>query len=164
MYIVVLSDTHIPKKAKKIPDVMKTDLQKADLIIHAGDWQTPALAAELKEFAPLEGVTGNVDNEEMQFMFPKTKKLELDGYQIGIAHGDGKGKTTEKRAFEAFSKTDIDLLIFGHSHIPVLYEKEGLIIFNPGSPTDKRRQTQYSYGIIETANSLNVRHVYFDTK
>lgn len=164
MYIVVLSDTHIPKKAKKIPETLKADLLKADLIIHAGDWQVPAVVDELEQYAPVEGVTGNVDNEEMQSIFPRTKKLEVDGFRIGITHGDGKGKTTERRALDAFKDTNIDLLLFGHSHIPVLHEKDGVIIFNPGSPTDKRRQTQYSYGIIETGNTLNVRHVYFDIR
>lgn len=164
MYIVVLGDTHIPKKAKKIPDAMKADLLKADLIIHVGDWQTPEVATTLEKYAPLAGVTGNVDNEEMQALFPGKKILEADGIRIGITHGDGKGKTTEKRALEAFSDTEIDLLLFGHSHIPVLHEKDGIIVFNPGSPTDKRRQAQYSYGIVETGNHLNVRHVYFNTK
>lgn len=164
MYIVVLADTHIPKKAKGIPETIKEDLAKADLIIHVGDWQVPEVAAELEKYAPVEGVTGNVDGADMQSLFPRTKQLVVDGFRIGVTHGDGKGKTTETRALEAFRDTDIDLLLFGHSHIPVLHEKDGLVIFNPGSSTDKRRQKQFSYGILETGNDLNIRHVYFDRK
>lgn len=164
MYIVVLADTHIPKKAKVIPKTMENDLKKADLIIHAGDWQVPEVAEELRKYAPVEGVTGNVDNDKMCKLFPKKRKIEADGFFLGVTHGDGKSKTTEQRALEVFKNEAIDILIFGHSHIPVLREHDNTILFNPGSPTDKRRQKQYSYGIIETGNNLNVKHVYFDSK
>lgn len=164
MYIVVLADTHIPKKAKIIPKAMENDLKKADLIIHAGDWQVPEVAEELKKYAPVEGVTGNVDDDKMGMLFPKKKKIEADGFIVGITHGDGKSKTTEQRALEVFKDEAVDILIFGHSHIPVLKKQDDTVLFNPGSPTDKRRQKQYSYGILETGNNLNVKHVYFDSK
>ncbi|RHW42239.1 metallophosphoesterase [Neobacillus notoginsengisoli] len=162
MKIVVLSDTHIPKRAKSFPELLIADLKTADLIIHAGDWQHPVVYDFLSAFGKVEGVHGNVDNEEIKNLFPAKKMIQAGHFKIGIIHGYGTGKTTEKRAIKAFKGDQVDCIIFGHSHIPVLKVVEGILLFNPGSPTDKRRQPQYSYGIMEAGEELFARHVFFD--
>ncbi|KIL51877.1 metallophosphoesterase family protein [Jeotgalibacillus soli] len=164
MKMIVISDTHMPKMAKKIPEALKKGLTDADLILHAGDWQTAEVYDELRKYAPVEGVTGNIDEEGLHKLFDRKKILHFGEVKIGITHGDGKGKTTEKRAMDVFKDDDIDILIYGHSHIPVLKTNDKPILFNPGSPTDKRRQQHYSYGVIEIEKTVSIEHVFFDNK
>ncbi|CEG27511.1 metallophosphoesterase family protein [Bacillus sp. B-jedd] len=162
MKIIVLSDTHMPKKAKELPSCLIQDLKTADLIIHAGDWQDSSVFSMLSDFARVEGVHGNVDDEEMKNMFPAKKIIQAGSFSIGIVHGHGTGKTTERRAFETFLGDQVDCIIYGHSHIPVMKYSEGILLFNPGSPTDKRRQQHYSYGVIDASGAkLDAKHIYF---
>jgi uncharacterized protein len=164
MKIVVLSDTHMPKRAKSLPERLVMELKEADLILHAGDWQTKEVYEMLSTYAPVEGVFGNVDGEEMKQLVHEKQIVQAEGYSIGIVHGHGTKQTTEKRAIAAFEKEKVDIIIFGHSHIPVLKQVENTILFNPGSPTDKRRQNQYSFGIITIQEELLIQHVFFDQK
>lgn len=162
MKIIVLSDTHMPKRAKELPACLIKDLKTADLIIHAGDWQVSSAYTMLSAFANVEGVHGNVDNEEIKSLFPAKKIIQAGKFSIGIVHGHGTGKTTERRAVEAFRGDQVDCIIYGHSHIPAMNYLEGILLFNPGSPTDKRRQKQYSYGIIDASGEkLDAKHIYF---
>ena len=164
MKIVVISDTHMPKKAKQLPNRLLIDLENCDYIIHAGDWQTVDLYDELKQYAPVIGVTGNVDGPDLQRLL-KTKEIFKAGdLHIGIVHGHGTGKTTEKRAMESFADEKVDCIIYGHSHIPVLKETDGVVVFNPGSPTDKRRQQEFSYGILTIGERIRAEHVFFKEK
>src|SRR4051794_21464599 len=112
MKIIVLSDTHIPKRAKSLPPRLLEELEAADLIIHAGDWQTVDVYNHLKTFTNVEGVFGNVDGEEIKDMFPEKRIVEAGGYKIGITHGHGTGKTTEKRAVQMFADDKVDCIIF----------------------------------------------------
>ncbi|PPA70722.1 metallophosphoesterase family protein [Jeotgalibacillus proteolyticus] len=165
MKIIVLSDTHMPRMAKKLPSALIPHLNEADAIIHAGDWQTKEIAEELRQFAPVYGVTGNVDEPALHNVFDKSITLTFHSLTIGVTHGDGKGKTTEQRALDQFKGEELDLLIFGHSHIPLYKEKDGLVLFNPGSPTDKRRQEQFSFGLLEIKKKdWSIKHVYYDSK
>jgi putative phosphoesterase len=161
MKIVVLSDTHIPKKAKSLPLRLIEELKNTDFIIHAGDWQTPEVYEELKKYAKVEGVYGNVDGPDMMDIFPEKLVVEAKAFKIGITHGHGKGKTTEKRVIQAFNGETVDCIIFGHSHIPVNRYENGILLFNPGSPTDKRRQERYSFGILHVGESLEAEHIFF---
>jgi putative phosphoesterase len=162
--IGVVSDTHIPKRAKFLPKELINGLQGVDCIIHAGDWQSLEVYKELSKIAPVNGVAGNVDSEEIVKKFGRKKKLTIGRFNIGVIHGDGIRMTTEKRVIEAFKDDPVDLIIFGHSHIP-LYKKSGDVwLFNPGSPTDKRRQEQYSFGIILLGAQINATHVYYSNK
>jgi putative phosphoesterase len=162
--VVVISDTHIPKKANTLPARLQIDLKKADLIIHAGDWQTLDVLEELSNYAEVKGVYGNVDGKEIQEHLPEKLIININDKIIGIVHGHGKRLTTEKRALEAFKDIKVDCIIFGHSHIPVIKEVDGILLFNPGSSTDKRRQQQYSYGILTVNQSIHAELVYFDDK
>ncbi|WP_026585239.1 metallophosphoesterase family protein [Bacillus sp. J33] len=164
MKIIILSDTHMPKKAKKLPNVLCTELDGSDLIIHAGDWQTLEVYQELKAYAPVEGVRGNTDSDEICDLFGDKLLLEIKGYKIGVVHGHGKSRTTEKRSIEAFEQEEPDAIIFGHSHIPLLRQFNGVTLFNPGSPTDKRRQPEYSFGILNIKEKLDFRHIFYNSK
>jgi uncharacterized protein len=161
MKLVVLSDTHIPKRAKALPDRLIKELKDVELIIHAGDWQTLQAYQELKSFGKVMGVYGNVDGPEIQELFSEKILLEANGYKIGVTHGHGKGKTTEKRALQAFYGENVDCIIFGHSHIPVKRYQGSVLLFNPGSPTDKRRQEKYSFGVIHIGEALEAEHIFF---
>ena len=162
MKIVVLSDTHLPKRKKGLPTRLLEELKNADLIIHAGDWQTMDVYKELQSFARVEGVCGNVDGEEISRLLPLEKIVEVCGFRIGVTHGHGKGKTTEKRAIAAFEGEKVDCIIYGHSHIPIKRYEGEILIFNPGSPTDKRRQKQYSFGVISLSDTIEAEHIFFN--
>ncbi|KIL49109.1 metallophosphoesterase family protein [Jeotgalibacillus campisalis] len=165
MNIIVLSDTHMPRMAKKFPPALLTYLHEADAIIHVGDWQTEAIADDLTKFAPLYGVTGNVDEPALHQRFQKSLLLSFGSLTVGVTHGDGKGKTTEQRAMDQFKNIQPDLLLFGHSHIPVYKKINGTILFNPGSPTDKRKQKQFSFGHLQiNEDEWSIKHVFFDSK
>lgn len=164
MRIVVLSDTHMPKKARNLPKRLVQDLETADAIIHSGDWQTVELYQELRQYADVIGVTGNVDSAELKKLLSPKEIMKAGGYSIGVVHGHGTGKTTEKRALDAFKTDQIDCIVYGHSHIPIKKETNGILLLNPGSPTDKRRQKEFSYGILTIGEKLEADHVFFTDK
>ncbi|MBP3950458.1 metallophosphoesterase family protein [Bacillus suaedae] len=164
MNVIVISDTHIPNKAKLLPPILKSELLKADLIVHAGDWQSIEVYKELSQYSEVKGVIGNVDNDELLTFLPDKLLLAINGFKIGVVHGHGKGTTTEKRALKAFQGTEVDLIIFGHSHIPLIKNIDGIVLFNPGSLTDKRRQPYYSYGKLTINKTITTEHVFFEKK
>ncbi|MGP4059657.1 metallophosphoesterase family protein [Halobacillus sp. H74] len=162
MNLLVISDTHMPEKARQLPRRLIEELPTADMIIHAGDWKSLDIYEQLKTSAPVVGVYGNIDEEDIRGVFPYKQKVECEGYTIGIVHGHGEKKTTEKRALEAFEEEPVDLLIFGHSHIPVLRYFKKTLLFNPGSVTDKRRLPFYSFGKITLEKDcLHAEHIFF---
>lgn len=115
----------------------------------------------LSAFSKVDGVHGNVDGPEVKNLFPEKKIIQAGKFRIGLVHGHGKGKTTERRAIEAFKGEDVDCIIYGHSHIPVQKFSDGILLINPGSPTDKRKQKQFSYAILEAGDELAARIIYF---
>ncbi|WP_372633485.1 metallophosphoesterase [Cohnella sp.] len=167
MRIVVVSDTHMPRMAKKLPDRLLKELEKADAIVHAGDWTKLSVYEQLAAFGPVYGVAGNNDGAELQAQFGLRKLLKFEECRIGVVHGHGAAKrsSTEAHAIEAFKGTKLDALVYGHSHIPVRKTVAGLLVFNPGSPTDKRRQPKYSFGIFDISGSaLRAKHVFYEDK
>lgn len=168
MRIVVVSDTHMPRMNKKLPDRLIRELKKADAVIHAGDWTKLSVYEELKQYAPIYGVAGNNDGAEIIRKFGLRKLVTLEGMVIGLVHGHGEGKRldTEARALDTFKDTHLNALVYGHSHVPVLkHTSNGMLIFNPGSPTDKRRQSLYSFGVFMlTRSSLEAKHIFYGDK
>lgn len=165
MKIGLVSDTHMPRHAKQLPQALREGLEGVDFIIHGGDWQTFAVVEELQRIAPVEGVIGNVDDEDIMNTFAAKRIFEYDDVHIGVVHGDrGKGRTTPERARNAFSDEAVDLIVFGHSHIPYDAILDGVSLFNPGSPTDKRRQPQFSYGILTIDEQMHLEHHYYNEK
>ncbi|MBD0383086.1 metallophosphoesterase family protein [Paenibacillus sedimenti] len=164
MRIGIISDTHLSDRVEKLPDVLVQGLQGVELILHAGDWVSPRVIELVEQIAPCEGVAGNNDGPDIIDRFGHKKLLTLGEYRIGLIHGDGYRKTTEERAREAFQAQQPDIVIFGHSHIPFQQTIDGVLMFNPGSPTDKRRQPRYSYGIIELGEKIRAEHFFYDSK
>ncbi|EHB67199.1 MULTISPECIES: metallophosphoesterase family protein [Paenibacillus] len=161
--VVVVSDTHIPKRSKELPPRLVEDLKEAQLILHAGDWSSWDVYEQFSRYAPVEGVAGNTDPEEIISKLGYQKIVEVLGHRIGIVHGHGTGGTTPGRALKAFESSPVDMIVFGHSHIPYMESVQGTVLFNPGSPTDKRRLAQYSHGLIQVAEGrLDARHVFYD--
>ncbi|MCD1257533.1 metallophosphoesterase [Paenibacillus athensensis] len=164
MRIGVIADTHLSARAEKLPDALLKGLEGVSLILHAGDWISPHVVGLVEQIAPVEAVAGNNDGAELIARFGRSKLLNIGGARIGLVHGDGFRKTTEERARDTFLAEKPDIVVFGHSHIPFLQDIAGMKLFNPGSPTDKRRQPRYSYGLIELGVELRAWHTFYDDK
>ena len=160
MRIAVLSDTHL-RVGKSLPRNVWEQLTEIDLILHAGDLTHMGLLDELSCIAPVRAVRGNCDDWDVSL--PVRDVIECEALRIGLIHGDlGKGKSTPERAYLAFKDSSVDLIVFGHSHAPFMEWREGILMFNPGSPTDKRRELQYSFGILNIQQGqLKAKHLYF---
>jgi len=154
MKIGLVSDTHMPRFAKALPAALKEGLiaQRVGLILHLGDFTTPAVADLFGEIAPFDAVAGNNDPDEIHRRFGRRKVLRVAGLRIGMIHGDGMRKTTLERVQEAFAGEALDVILFGHSHCPYCERHGDIWLINPGSPTDKRRNPSYSYGVLEIEN------------
>ncbi len=140
-----MSDTHVPARAKDLPEVLWDEVSLADVVVHAGDWVAPDLLDRLQERAArLIGVYGNNDGAELRARLPEVAHATIDGVRIAVAHETGGKAGREVRADR--HHPDTDLLIFGHSHIPWdTTSPAGLRLLNPGSPTDRRRQPACTY-------------------
>jgi uncharacterized protein len=143
--VLVLADTHAPRRWKACPPKVAEHLRKADVILHAGDVCTAAVLNELQEFAPVHAVLGNNDGPDVAaWGAPETLELTLDGLRIGMIHDSGPADGRPARMHRRFPHAD--LVVFGHSHIPMDTTASGIRIFNPGSPTDRRRQPHGTLG------------------
>ncbi|MFG1925492.1 metallophosphoesterase family protein [Cryptosporangium sp. NPDC048952] len=139
MRLVIMADTHVPKRARDLPPALWDAVDAADVVFHAGDWVDVALLDALEaRSARLVGVYGNNDGSELRARLPEVFHGEFDGLRVAMVHETGTSKGREQRCAAAYP--DTDLLIFGHSHIPWDTEFNGLRLLNPGSPTDRRRQ------------------------
>ena len=118
MRVVIVSDTHIPKRAKRLPSELIRGLERADAILHAGDWVDEAVIEELEAYAPVYGVAGNCDPPELRRRLGERRIVRLGGYRIGLVHGEGRKGTTLERAIAAFAGEPLHLLVFGHTHLP----------------------------------------------
>lgn len=142
--LLILADTHVPTRAKGLPAQVWEHVASADVVIHAGDWITPDLLDELEQRSSrLVGVWGNNDGTELRGRLPEVARVELAGMRWGVVHETGAKARREERMRAAYP--DLDVLVFGHSHIPWDTEHEGLRLLNPGSPTDRRRQPHCTY-------------------
>lgn len=146
MKIGVLSDTHIPSRARSLPAIIFEAFADAAMILHAGDVACLDVLTELESLAPVYAVRGNIDPPELYSRLPPSRTIEAEGVTIGLIHGDGRSGRTEERALKAFP--DADCVVFGHSHTPLCERRGGILLFNPGSPTDRRMQPRHSFGIL----------------
>jgi uncharacterized protein len=162
MRIGVVSDTHIPARARALPPALFTLLEGVDLILHAGDLVEEQVLEELAAIAPVEAVAGNMDSFELQLKLGKKKILEADGFRIGLVHGDiGRDRSrTPQRALDTFRGDRVHCVVFGHSHQPYRQSEGGVLLFNPGSPTDRRREPRHSCGILTLGETIDAEHIY----
>jgi putative phosphoesterase len=148
MRVVVLSDTHSPRRWKGCPPSVAEHLEAADAILHAGDVCTADVLELLSQFAPVHAVLGNNDLPEVAaWGAPETLELELDGLAVAMIHESGPATGRPLRMHRRFPGAD--LVVCGHSHIPLDVTADGVRIFNPGSPTDRRRQPHGTLGLLD---------------
>ena len=142
--LLLLADTHLPQRARRLPDEVWAAVDAADLVIHAGDWVEPALLDALEARAPVIGVWGNNDGAELRARLPEVARRTVDGVRVEVVHETGAAQGRERRTEAAHPEAQ--LLVFGHSHIPWdTTAPGGLRLLNPGSPTDRRRQPHRTY-------------------
>jgi putative phosphoesterase len=147
MRVAVLSDTHAPRYWKACPPEVARRLDGVDLILHAGDVCRAAVLEELAAFAPVRAVLGNNDELDVAaWGAPETLRLDLDGLPAAMVHDAGPAAGRPRRLRRRFPGAE--LVVFGHSHIPLDLTADGVRIFNPGSPTDRRRQPRGTMGLL----------------
>ena len=146
MVVAVISDTHLPRGARRLPDACVASMRASDLILHAGDFTYPEVLEALESLGPpVEGVHGNVDTEELRRLLPEARLVNAGGAKVAMIHDAGPAAGRLERMRARFPEADA--VVFGHSHIPLHEERDGFQIFNPGSPTDKRMQPHFTMGI-----------------
>ena len=143
--LVLIADTHVPKRAKTLPAQVWAAVENADVVFHAGDWVEAALLDEFERRSrQLLGVYGNNDSPELRRRLPETATATLGGVRFAMVHETGQAKGRELRCEKLYPSADV--LVFGHSHIPWdTTSPRGLRLLNPGSPTDRRRQPACTY-------------------
>ncbi|MGY3263228.1 putative phosphoesterase [Frigoribacterium sp. 2355] len=156
--VLVVSDTHVPQKAKAVPGAVWTAVERADVVVHAGDWTGEPLLDEFEARARLLiGVRGNNDGDALRARLPEVARTTIEGVRLTVVHETGAKEARERRMDRDFPETD--LLLFGHSHIPWdTTTPAGLRLLNPGSPTDRRRQPHATY-LTLTLDAGKVRDV-----
>ena len=155
MVIAVISDTHLPRGARRLPDACAERIAAADLVLHAGDFSTLEVLQELEAIGPpVLGVYGNVDSADLRRLLPEERVVEAEGARIGMVHDAGARSGRLERMRRRFGDR-ADMVVFGHSHLP-LHEQapDGFQIFNPGSPTERRRAPTHTMGLIHTESGL----------
>jgi uncharacterized protein len=160
--LLIVADTHVPRRARDLPPQVWTEMDGADVVVHAGDWVDEHLLDACEARATrLIGVWGNNDHGVLRERLPEVARAEIEGIRLGVVHETGGAKGREARCSAQFP--DLDVLVFGHSHIPWDTTSEtGLRLLNPGSPTDRRRQPYCTY-LTATAHRGHLRDVVLHT-
>lgn len=153
MRIGVISDTHIPHAASRLPDEIYTTFKNMDLILHAGDLIDISVLDELKKLAKTQAVYGNMDDLKLRKILPAKEIINIGKVTIGLIHGHGTPFNLINRVKSEFSQK-MDAIVFGHSHSPVNEVRDGTLFFNPGSATDKMFAKYNSYGILTINNGI----------
>lgn len=133
MLIGLISDTHIPDRARVIPEKVLTSFKDVDLIIHAGDLTTTRVIDELEEIAPVIAIQGNMDRVA-GLKLPNAKIIEAEGVKIGVAHGEVYPRGDTQQLLYLARQLDVNILVSGHSHQPKIEQVEDVLLLNPGSP------------------------------
>jgi uncharacterized protein len=145
--IAVLADTHMPKGSRRLPERCAELIGEADAVIHAGDFFAVSALQELESLCPIvHAVHGNVDEPTLRRLLPPTLEVELGGEVVGLVHDAGPAQGRLARLRHRFPGAAA--VVFGHSHLPLHEEQSGFQIFNPGSPTERRRARRPSMGLL----------------
>jgi putative phosphoesterase len=153
MLIAVISDTHLPRGARRLPEACVERIAEADLLLHAGDFSTLDVLRELEAIGPpVAAVHGNVDSAELRRLLPAERVVDAGGASIGMIHDAGPRAGRLERMRRRFGGR-ADLVVFGHSHMP-LHEQaaDGFQLLNPGSPTERRRAPTHTMGLIHAGD------------
>ena len=133
MLIGLISDTHIPDRAKVLPQNVIEAFNDVDLILHAGDLTSPRVIEELEEIAPVMAIQGNMDRVN-GIDLPKARVIEAEGLRIGLIHGEVYPRADSDQLLYLAKELNVDILVSGHSHQPKIEQKDGVLLINPGSP------------------------------
>ena len=155
MLIAVISDTHLPRGARRLPESCVERIEAADLLLHAGDFSTLEVLRGLEAIGPpVVGVQGNIDSAELRRLLPEERVVEANGARIAMVHDAGPRAGRLARMRARFGER-ADVVVFGHSHMP-LHEQgdDGFQILNPGSPTERRRAPRHTMGLIRVGADL----------
>lgn len=144
MRLAIIADTHMPRGRRRLPERCLEELRAADLIVHAGDFSEPEVLEGLRELGPVVAVHGNVDSPRLLAELPESVAFEAAGATLGVLHDAGPAQGRLERMRARFPEADA--VIFGHSHMPLLEQRDGFQIFNPGSPTERRRAPSRTMG------------------
>lgn len=139
----------MPRGGRRLPPACVEELERADLIIHAGDFVAASVLSELRVFGRVEGVYGNMDEPALRESLPKKRVVEVEGVRIGIVHISGPAAGREARLVARFP--DCAAVVYGHTHVPQVELVGGVWILNPGSPTERRRAPVHSMLVLEVA-------------
>ncbi|MFD3739861.1 metallophosphoesterase family protein [Streptomyces sp. NPDC058629] len=152
--MLLVADTHVPLRARRLPDELLRATERADVVVHAGDWVDLSTLELLEGRARrLVGVYGNNDGPELRARLPEVARVRLGGLEFGVVHETGAARGREARC--AALHPELDVLVFGHSHIPWdSVAPGGLRLLNPGSPTDRRRQPYCTYMTCTVADGV----------
>ncbi|MEU9081459.1 metallophosphoesterase [Streptomyces sp. NPDC048357] len=152
MRLLLTSDTHVPARARHLPEALLTAVGEADVVVHAGDWTDEATLDVLESRSRrLVAVYGNNDGPALRRRLPEIARAELGGLRFAVVHETGPADGRERRCAARFP--DADVLVFGHSHIPWdSTAPSGLRLLNPGSPTDRRRQPHHTFLTLTVAD------------
>jgi uncharacterized protein len=152
MLIAVISDTHLPRGARRLPDACVERIASADVVLHAGDVMTREALGEIEAIGPpVVAVHGNVDSAELRRLLPAERIVEAEGARIGMLHDAGPRAGRLARMRRRFENR-ADAVVFGHSHLPLHEQEADFQIFNPGSPTERRRAPVRTMGMARTEN------------
>jgi putative phosphoesterase len=158
--IAVLADTHMPKGRRELPAECVEKIGEAEALIHAGDLSAASVLEQLEALCPVVlAVHGNVDDAELRRRLPESLEVEVGGRSVAVIHDSGpsRGRLTRMRA----RFPGADAVVFGHSHLPLHAQEGGFQIFNPGSPTERRRAPRPSMGLLHpTPSGLRFEHVW----
>ncbi|WP_354697908.1 hypothetical protein DSM112329_03565 [Paraconexibacter sp. AEG42_29] len=147
--LAIISDTHMPRGDRRLPDACVTAIRSADLLLHAGDIaDVPTLDAIVGLGPPVHAVHGNVDDHAVRARLPAELQITVDGVRVAMVHDAGPRTGRLLRLRRRFPQADV--VVFGHSHLPLHENQDGFTIFNPGSPTERRRAPAHTMGIGET--------------
>jgi putative phosphoesterase len=158
--IAVIADTHMPKGRRALPAECVARIRAADALVHAGDFSAASVLAELRELCPVVlGVHGNVDDADLRRDLPEALEIEVGGRTVAVVHDAGPRQGRLPRLRARFPEAAA--VVFGHSHLPLHEEEGGFQVFNPGSPTERRRAPAASMGILHADPSgLRFEHLW----
>jgi len=158
--IAVIADTHMPRGARRLPERCVELVGAAEAVIHAGDFSAISALEEMRALCPIvHAVHGNVDEDSLRRSLPAELEVEVDRRTVAITHDAGPAKGRLARLRRRFPAADA--VVFGHSHLPLHEIEDGFQIFNPGSPTERRRAPRPSMGLLECGKAgLAFKHVW----